>query len=592
MTFRGPWGVLILVVGAAVSLMVRAVRAVEPAEVARQVDALLREEVPFVDSAGPQRISDEAFLRRATLDCIGRLPTPVQITTFVLDPAPDKRERLVEGLLADSRYGTNWGRYWRDVIMYRKTEERGQVLVGPLESYLTDSLNANKPWSQIATEFITAVGDLEENGACALIMAQQGNPEEVTAEVSRIFLGVQIQCAQCHDHPTDRWKREQFHELAAFFPRISSRLIMNQDRREYAVVATDNALLGMRRPMAMRRIGTPEHYMSDLDDPQARGTLMTPVLFATGQTLSTGVKDADRRATLAEWITAKDNPYFAQALVNRMWSELCGEGFYEPVDDMGPDRTPIAPQTLEYLACEFAESGYDLKWLMQTILATERYQLPAGSRRQPDEPPLQANVPQRLRADVLLDNVLQALELPEPAGFGGARGGAAGPRLARGPRSTFAAVFGYDPSERRDEIAGSIPQALAMMNAPLVNTALRGSDGQFGAMPGFGAGGPGIGRVPGGAVRPGMGGAGLGGRRLGGPGMPGMGRSTMLSRLMDETDDNQALVEELYLQVLARQPSPSETTTCLLYVKEVGRRSEAFEDILWGLVNSAEFLHR
>ncbi len=593
MTCRWPIGTVVLTIGAALGLVGTRTSAAEPLEVARQVDALLREEIPYVDSAGPQRISDEAFLRRATLDCLGRLPTPTQITTFVLDPSPDKRERLVEGLLADPRYGTHWGRYWRDVIMYRKTEERGQILAAPLESYLVESLNANKPWSQIATEFITAVGDLEENGACALIMAQQGNPEEVTAEVSRIFLGVQIQCAQCHDHPTDRWKREQFHELAAFFPRISSRLVMNQDRREFAVVATDNARIGMRRPMAMRRIGTPEHYMSDLDDPQARGTLMTPVLFATGQTLSTGVKDADRRATLAEWITAKDNPYFAQALVNRMWSELCGEGFYEPVDDMGPDRTPIAPKTLEHLAREFAASGYDLKWLMQSILATERYQLPAAPRRAPDEPPLQANVPQRLRADVLFDNVLQALELPEPAGFGGARGGAVGPRQPRGPRSQFAAIFGYDPSERRDEIAGSIPQALAMMNAPLVNGAMRGSDPRFDAMPGFGpVGAAGGRRVPGGARGPGIGGRGLGGQGLGGQGMAGMGRSTMLSRLMAETDDDQALAEELYLRVLARQPSQSEITTCLLYVKEVGRRGEAFEDILWGLVNSAEFLHR
>ena len=223
MTLRSPLGVLVFVVGAWLAGASGPVRAAEPAAVARQVDALLREEIPFVDSAGPQRISDEAFLRRATLDCIGRLPTPVQITTFVLDPAPDKRDRLVEGLLADSRYGTNWGRYWRDVIMYRKTEERQQFLVGiPLESYLADSLNDNKPWSQIATEFITATGGANSNGACGLIVAQQGQPEEIVGEVSRIFLGVQIQCAQCHDHPTDRWTREQFHQLAAFFPRVAS----------------------------------------------------------------------------------------------------------------------------------------------------------------------------------------------------------------------------------------------------------------------------------------------------------------------------------------------------------------------------------
>ncbi len=547
---RSAWKLIVAVCGFAVAAPEPAFAA-EPTQVAAEADRLLRAEVPFASTtkASPGRVGDGIFLRRISLDLVGRVPTPSEITAFVLDPATDKRDKAVQTLLADSRYGENWGRYWRDVIMYRKTEERAQIIAGPLEEYLVKSLNENKPWSQVATDFITALGDANENGAVGLIMAQQGQPEEVTAEVSRIFLGVQIQCAQCHDHPTDRWKREQFHELAAFFPRVSSQIRLMMGQPPVTEVAANDvpARPMFRGPMMMRRRGTPEHYMPDLQDPQARGTLMTPVLFATGQKLPPGTKDGDRRGALAKWITAPENPWFAKALVNRMWSELCGEGFYEPVDDLGPDRIATAPQTLDYLAGQFAESGYDVKWLLQSLMATEMYQLPSAPRRGPEEPVFQANVAQRLRADQLFDNLLHVLEASEPAGLGGGRGGLYG--ASRAPRGQFNTAFGYDPSQRRDEIAGSIPQALAMMNDTRFNAAMRGT-----------------------------------------------GR-TMLARLLAEIKDDKALVQELYLKTLAREPSQSELTTCLLFVKQVGndtpaKRTEAFEDILWGLVNSTEFLHR
>jgi hypothetical protein len=517
-----------------------------PAEVARKADEILRTEVPWDNAAkaSPGAIDDERFLRRASLDIIGRLPTPEETTAFSLDPSADKRAKIVEKLLASPQFGENWGRYWRDVILFRKTEDRSGIITAPLQTYLAESFNSNKPWSQIATEFITAEGNALEQGACGLIVAQQGQPEEITAEVSRIFLGVQLSCAQCHDHPTDRWKREQFHQLTAFFPRVSSIIRFQQGEAPTVTVSVNDSALGsrFRGPMNFRRRGSPEHYMSDLKDPQSRGTLMTPVLFATGQTLPLGTPDADRRGTLAQWITAKDNPYFAQAFVNRMWSELTGEGFYEPVDDMGPDRTAVAPQTLDYLGKEFADSGYDIKWLFQAIMATDLYQTPSAPRRGPDDPPMQHNVAQRLRADVLFDNLLVALEASEPQGLGGGRGGLY--RGAFGPRGQFAAAFGYDPSVRRDEVQSSIPQALAMMNSPMIAGALRGT-----------------------------------------------GR-TMLARQLTEIKDDKALTQELYLRVFGREPSQSELTTVLRYVKQVGNRTEAFEDVLWGMVNSAEFLHR
>src|SRR5690606_22668734 len=142
--------------------------------------------------------------------------------------------------------------------------------------------------------------------------------------------------------------------------------------------------------------GSAEHRMPDLKDPSARGTLMTPTLFATGDRLSGSKNDAERRGTLAKWITKPENPYFAKALVNRLWSELVGEAIYEPVADIGPDRTCDAPQTLEHLATAVTATNYDVKWLFETIMATQSYQRASRSRRTPDQPAFTANVPQRL----------------------------------------------------------------------------------------------------------------------------------------------------------------------------------------------------
>lgn len=281
--------------------------------------------------------------------------------------------------------------------------------------------------------------------------------------------------------------------------------------------------------------------MPDLKDPEAKGKLMQPVLFATGDKLSTGVKDSDRRGKLAEFITKKDNPYFAKAFVNRLWGELCGEGFYEPLDDIGPDRECSAPKTLEYLSQQFAAVNYDVKWLYRTLLATEQYQRAARPRRNPDEAPFQANVAQRLRADVVLDNLMAVLgfKLPEEP-----TSGIQGRLYQQNVRNIFNTVFGFDPSQRRDEISGSIIQGLAMMNSPNVNTAI---NGRFG---------------------------------------------TELSRILSATKSDDSVIEELYLRTLGREPSTAERATCKTYLKEVSNRVEAFEDIQWALINSTEFLYR
>lgn len=517
----------------------------DPVTVARQVDqSLINELFSEYNAELAPRTDDATFLRRVWLDIVGDIPAPEHVIAFLLDKSSGKRQRVVRELLEDPQYGVNWARYWRDVIFYRRIEDRALLAANALEADLSLKLNDNVAWDKIATEFITASGDVRENGAAALIMAQDGRTEETTAEVARILLGVQIQCAQCHDHPYDRWKREQFHELAAFFPRIAVRPVQSTTKRTFAVIAND----GRERMRAKNNENRPtaEHMMPDLQDPAAPGTRMQPRFFLTKAELPYGTRDADRRGTLAEWLT--DNEWFAKAIVNRVWAELVGEGFYEPIDDLGPDRTASAPKTIDLLATRFKASGYDLKWLVETICATEAYQRESRPRRGVGEVvAFAANVPQPLRADVLYNVVLSALDANEPTANAGRRrggGGMGGYGRNRGPRGTFNETFGYDPSDRRDEIAGSIPQVLAMMNSPQVAGALK-------------------------AKKPGL-----------------------LKRLLADIPDNDQLILELYLQTLSREPSDDELSRGRAYVDEIGDRSEAFEDLAWALVNSAEFRHR
>ncbi|MDE0819401.1 MAG: DUF1553 domain-containing protein, partial [Pirellulaceae bacterium] len=435
-------------------------------------------------------------------------------------------------------YGANWSRYWRDVIMFRRTYDQAQLGVPALESYLTAALNNGVSWDRIAVDFITAKGDIREDGRTVFIAAQQGRPEETVSEISRIFMGIQIQCAQCHDHPTDRWKQEQFHELVAFFPRVAVR--PQQDPRSFIVNATD--FIGRRRnPNANNRfVGTLEHTMPNLAEPTQPGQVMTPKFFVSGQTLPVGTTDAVRRDSLARWITSPDNPWFAIAVTNRVWAELVGEGFYEPVDDIGPDRTPSAPKTMDYLANEFTLSGYDLKWLMQTIMSTQAYQRNSLDRRNYDQIPFQANTIQPLRSDQLFDSMMSVFEISD-VGF---EDTGQGTRRQQTPRNVFAAIFGYDPNDPRGDVAISIPQSLAMMNSKFINEQLQARQG------------------------------------------------TMLYRLLQEVQSDRVAVQELYLRVFSRRPNRNELNTSLAYIKQVANRGESFEDLLWALLNSAEFKTR
>ncbi|TWU29965.1 DUF1549 domain-containing protein [Bythopirellula polymerisocia] len=510
-------------------------KAESPGRLAKRIDQAIQNDVFDEETELAPRTDDYTFVRRAWLDVVGDIPSPEEVTSFVLDPAEDKRETLVARLLADPHFGQNWARYWRDVVFFRAVDERAEIAAGTMETDLTEWLNEGRPWSEIATEFITAHGDVRENGGTAIMMAQDGMTEETTAEVSRIFLGIQIQCAQCHDHPYDRWKREQFHELAAFFPRIAVRPVRDLTSRSFEVIGTDR--FG-RKPPKNERFPTAEHKMPDLEDPQAPGTQMEPKFFLTSAKVPWGTSDSARRLQLAQWLT--ENEWFATALVNRMWAELVGEGFYPSVDDIGPDRTTVAPTAVKLLSRKFKESGYDLKWLMKTICQTEAYQRESRPRRETDGTPFVANVPQRLRSDQLYNALLSAFNAPEENPPRGRRP----QRPQAAPRGRFAEAFAYDPSINREEAVSSIPQVLALMNSMDVNLLFRGKKG------------------------------------------------SVLPELIREIKQDEELTTELFLRCLGRVPTSEELEIVKALRQEGMKREVAFEDLAWSLVNSAEFQHR
>ena len=494
------------------------------------------------NSPAPPACDDATFLRRASLDLVGRQPPPAEVDAFLADRSPTKREDLIDDLLADPAWAATWGRYFRDVILYRRSDDRAIAMAPALETFFRERLQTGAAWDEIARDVITATGVPSEHGETAIIMAQMGETADIAAEISRVFTGVQIQCAQCHDHFTDRWKREQFHEFAAFFPRTAIRRGPGAGIDRFEVVSFDRDPRKGRgkRPDNPRR-GELEHEMPHIDDPSLPGTVMQPRFFIGGRGVPLGTPDRERRATAARLITSPDNSWFARAIVNRIWTELVGDGFYDGIDDLGPDREARSPELLEQFCEEFVATDHDLRSLFRAVMATPAYQSAARSRADATRPVGSASCPQRLRADQLFTQVLAAIGVEERQ----AAGRAGGRRQMGVPRVIFNQTFGYDPGLPRDEISGSIPQALLLMNSQPLALAMDGDR-----------------------------------------------RGTLLGRLLVELPDDRELADELHLRTLARHATPAEIAVCLDHVRDSGDRAAAFEDIFWALVNSAEFIHR
>lgn len=583
----------------------------DSASVAAEVDRLIHAELEKNGVSPADVTKDEDFLRRVTLDLAGTVPSPKDVTLFGLNPDQNKRAATIDRLLASDDYAENWARYWRDVVFYRATEMRSRAVAPTFETWMAEKLKSNASWDAIATEIITATGDVQAAGQTALIFAHMGDTEEIASEVSRIFMGIQIQCANCHDHPTDMWNRQQFHELAAFFPRVNvrrkpnekgpasfevvsftpnnngrgnqarqalfnnpERFIARFDKNNDNLLAKDEVpeankqlfnlfdrllnrgdenkdgklsaaeIKKIQPPNNNRQRGQAEHFMPDLNNPGSKGQRMDPVFFVSNAKAKIELDDLDRRGELASHLTSTDNPWFAKAFVNRIWSEMLGEGFYMPVDDIGPSREATYPEVLELLSVAFVANDYDIQWLFRTVALTQTYQRSIRPQSAADlTPTFAASSATRLRADQLYSSLTKVLGVDEVGGRERAARGALR-RRNNTPRAVFNELFGYDPSTPQDDLIGEIPQALFMMNSPILNN-LNRAEG-----------------------------------------------NTRLAQLLKQYPDDADALHELYLLVLSREPSENELKICRDFIQETGNRGEAFEDIQWSLLNSTEFLSK
>ncbi len=491
-----------------------------------QLDALVARQSPA--ATAPNASGDEAFLRRATFDLVGRQPTLDEQRQFAADVSPAKRHDLVERLLASDAFGVNWANYWSDTIAYRTPPPELTYLdYGPLKTWLAAKLNAGATWNEIARELLTAKGKVQDEPAATFVGYHQARATNLAAETSRIFLGQQIGCAECHDHPFDHWKRAEFHALAAFFARTKSKLPQN-DGPGTVVSSADKG----------------EYLTPDMADPKAKGTTTQPV-FLGGETFDKGQGDAERRERLAAFVTAQSNPWFAKAYVNRIWARLMGRGFYEPVDDLGDSRKPTWPAVHDALAGHFTASGYDVKDLFRLITSSEAYA--RGVRIDEGHDPAVAGQPLRLRADEVFTALEVGVALPNVTPPKVAATGEF--RFPPPPKSTQALIneaFGIDPSLSSGDTPRTMTQALWMMNNVQLQKQINATAGS----------------------------------------------GTMLAKLLEEERDDPAACQRLFARVLARKATPEELRIALGHIASVGDRGAAFEDLLWSLVNSAEFTTR
>ena len=479
---------------------------------------------------------DITFLRRAYLDLAGIVPPPDAARAFCADSAPDKRARLVDTLLTSGEFATFWALKWADLL---KIEERQLDTTGMevFHGWIRDSIAANMPLDQFAREIIAGRGSTIRNPPANWWRANR-DPVTRAENTARVFLGTQLNCAQCHNHPFERWTQDNYYEWTSVFSRIDYQVGDNKkkdknDTREFKgdqVVMLKPGVPGVPNP----RTGT-----------QARAR------FLGGEPPVTS-PDRDELQALAEWMPR--SPMFARTQVNRIWAQLMGRGIVDPLDDFRATNPPTHPKLLDALAEDFASHGFDLRHSIRTIMASHTYQLAGEGGEAGDDPNYSHALIRRLGAEQILDSMSRALAAPLRI-----PGWPKAARLAEVPEGRkhyspiktdldrFALVFGKPPRliasdcERTNE--PTIAQAFQLLSGPVFDEMLTRKD-------------------------------------------------NVLGSLFASARPDREIISELYLRTLSRRPSATEMDRFTAHVSSAPDKRRALEDVAWALLNSKEFLFR
>ncbi|MAI72778.1 MAG: S-layer protein [Rhodopirellula sp.] len=479
---------------------------------------------------------DLTFLRRATLDTVGRLPTPDERSTYLAADEKNRRDELVERLLAGEDFIAYWTYRWSDMLLINGTRLR-PVAVKTYYQWVENAVRKNQPWDQMVREILTATGNSDQNGATNFYALHQA-PEDMTENACQAFLGLSIGCAKCHNHPLEKWTNDQYYAMANLFSRVRAKGWggdgRNGDGIRTLFVANTGELIqpNLGRAQQPAPLDAPP---LDFDDPR------------------------DRRVALADWMTKPENPYFSRSIANRVWANFFGRGLVEQVDDLRLSNPASNEALLNAAAKHVVDAGFNLKELMRTILRSKTYQrssLPLVENR--DEfKYLSRYYPRRLMAEVLLDGIDQVLQTTTAfteLAFPGAdkqktdfyKSGTRAIQLYDASvNSYFLKTFGRNPREITCECERSaepsLVQVLHLSNGETLNPKLAD-------------------------------------------------QKNRIARLIDANESDAAIVQNLFVAALSREATESELGKLLEIRGEYGDdRATALQDIAWSILTSAEF---
>jgi hypothetical protein len=405
--------------------------------------------------------SDADFIRRATLDCLGKLPRPERVRAFLADQSADKREKLIDELLEDPGWADYWASRWGDMIR-PNTQRVGVKPVYLLDRWLRRQLRRNAPYDDIVRGLLTATGSTHEHGP-AVIFRDKREPETAGEFVSQIFLGIRIGCAKCHQHPSEKWGQTDYYQMAAFFAGMKSK-----GQKISAPISGEPEFIYFQPG------GTVKHPVTD--------EVLHPVPPA-GQPLEIA-DGSDPRAALVDWMVDPENPFFAPAMANRIWAAFLGRGIVHPVDDFRTSNPSVNDDMLDWLAADFVANDYDLKALMRVIMRSNIYQLSStpNATNVADTRYFSRAYRRRLPAEVMLDAVSDLTGSPETLEGLPIASRAVQTWNGKMP-SLFLDTFGRPdvsaecPCERDN--ASTVTQALHLMNSTTQQRKLSDSKGQI-----------------------------------------------------------------------------------------------------------------
>lgn len=484
----------------------------------QRVDQLLAREWHEAGITATHLATDAEFLRRAYLDITGCIPRVSEVRAFLSEERATRRKHLIDSLLERPAHATHLANTWKRFLLPDGTDLERFGGVAGFEHWLRERFAHNVPYDRLVTELLLAKGTSDQSGPALFYTALQLKPEKLAASTSRALLGVQLQCAQCHDHPLDKWSQRDFWGYAAFFARVKP--------------ASDSP----GSPGPIRDAPTGEVRLPGTDQ------IVLPQYLGGGAAPSDAA--VNRRELLAQWIVAADNPFFARTAVNRVWAHLFGHGLVDPPDDMGDHNPPSHPQLLHELVDYFCQSGYDLRQLIRMLAGTQAYQRSSEVAEGVSAPSSQfaRMAIKSLTAEQLYDSLAVATCRRQPAQLGGQTFGLN--RVLDPNRQAFLSKF-RSPSNHPTIYRAGIPQALSVMNGRLTTEATD------------------------------------------------VETSDILVSLQAPFFTDQERVEVLFLASLSRPPSAAQRRQFVDYVAAAESREDkrrALGDILWALLNSAEFM--